>query len=73
LTQSKICHWRHGLHETFTNVQFPPTTLIRLYEFLKNSRLAREIPGQQQSSLTLLQAQSRFGVDSNKYRRSGGG
>jgi hypothetical protein len=34
----------HGLHETFTNVQFPPNsfcwlaTLIRLYEFLKNSR-----------------------------------
>ena len=35
------CRWWHGLHETFTNVQFPSATLIRLYEFLKNSRLIK--------------------------------
>ena len=34
----KICYWWHGMHETFTNVHFPPITLIKLYEFLRNSR-----------------------------------
>ncbi len=32
-------------------MQFPLTTLIRLYEFLKNSRSIRSIPDQQQRSL----------------------
>jgi hypothetical protein len=36
--KNSCCRW-HGPHQTFTNVQFPPATLIRLYEFLKNSRL----------------------------------
>ena len=30
------CHWRHGCLQAFTPAAFPPTTLIRLYEFLKN-------------------------------------
>jgi hypothetical protein len=33
-------------------VQFPPTTLIRLYELLKNSRLTWQMPDQHQSSLS---------------------
>jgi hypothetical protein len=43
---------------------FPLTTLIRLYELLKNSRLSREIPVQQQRGLAHCEARtSRFGVD----------
>jgi len=42
--------------------QFPLTTLIRLYELLKNSRLKPQMRRQQQRSLA-FQGSSRFGVE----------
>ena len=38
------CHWRHGCLQAFTPAAFPPTTLIRLYELLKNNSLFRSRP-----------------------------
>jgi hypothetical protein len=36
------CRWRHGAERPFTSASFPPATLIRLYELLKNnSRLSK--------------------------------
>jgi hypothetical protein len=31
------CRWRHGAERPFTSASFPPATLIRLYELLKNN------------------------------------
>jgi hypothetical protein len=50
--------------------QFPLTTLIRLYELLKNSRsTCEQSRSQQQNSLHSLERASRFGVDLSGKRK----